>query len=147
MARLGLPTIGPCHTAFGFSTSGTALSLGIRRSVWEALTAAERAIIEACCTEEFHRSLALARTSEATARAALAAAGTTFDSLPSGVLSGFAAAADEVVATLGRGGREARKIHANYMEFKRGLSPGPLTARPAGATDNAVMARNRALTM
>ena len=45
----------------GFHRGGMALSLAVRRSVWEAMSAADRAIFEACAAQEYQLSLAEAR--------------------------------------------------------------------------------------
>ena len=45
----------------GFHRGGMALSLAVRRGVWDAISAADRAIFEACAAQEYHLSLADAR--------------------------------------------------------------------------------------
>lgn len=45
----------------GFHRGGVAMSLDVRRSVWDAISGADRAIFEACAAQEYHLSLAEAR--------------------------------------------------------------------------------------
>ena len=72
-----------CWTGFGINTNGTALSLGIRRDLWDAFSASDRAIFEGAAAEAFRFSLAEARVHEPILRKVLAETrGVQFGRLP-----------------------------------------------------------------
>ncbi len=130
--RLGLPAVAPFHMGFGLNTAGTALSLGMRRSLWDSLSAADRAIFEVCAGAAFQRALGDVRAHETILRRRLAASGVTFDTLAAPILDAFATATDGVMANVFQGGSAARKIHESYMEFKASLVAFPIR-RPIAA--------------
>lgn len=129
---LGLPQVARHHVGLGINTSGTALSLGIRRTLWERLDAGDQAIIEACAAEELQTSLGEARAHEAAVRHALVTAhDVSFESMPGSIMTRISEASDSVVADLGASSRTARRIAGSYMAFRRaisGLEPPPADA-------------------
>jgi TRAP-type mannitol/chloroaromatic compound transport system substrate-binding protein len=55
---LGLAKVAPVSTGASISRSGTALSLGIRHQLWDAMPASDRAMLEAAATAELQTALA-----------------------------------------------------------------------------------------
>jgi len=109
----------------GFKRDGVVLSLEVGLSLWERMSAADQAILEACAAEEHRLSLA-----EAYAHALLAAPAETPAKWP--VRLGFSAelsraleaAARDAVAGLARSSDVARRIHDSHQAFRRMLGGG-----------------------
>jgi TRAP-type mannitol/chloroaromatic compound transport system substrate-binding protein len=103
----------------GFHRGGTALSLTVRRDVWEAMSAADRAIFEAGSAQDYHLSLA-----EARAHALLAGQVAAPAKWPvrlawtDAVADAFDAALAEVVEALAAVDGSARRIHDSYQAFR-----------------------------
>jgi TRAP-type mannitol/chloroaromatic compound transport system substrate-binding protein len=103
----------------GFHRGGMLLSLAVRKSVWDAMSAADRAIFEACGAQEYHLSLADARAHaliagqiEAPAKWPVRFA---WSDEVSDVLDQAVA---EVVERIAAGDPSARRIHDSYQAFR-----------------------------
>jgi len=120
---LGIPNAAKFHIGLGINNAGTALSFGVRRSLWDRLDAADQAIFEACAAEEWRLSLAESRAHENVLRDVLREAhGVKLESLPGDLMAALSGAADDVVA--GNAGRsaDAGRVHERYMAFRKALS-------------------------
>jgi TRAP-type mannitol/chloroaromatic compound transport system substrate-binding protein len=112
----------------GFNRHGLLLSLDIARPLWDGLSAADRAIFEACAVEAYQLSLTEARAHELIA-AQVETPGKWPVRLawPDRVAEAFdqttAAAVERMAAT----DPSARRIHDSYQAFRR-LLGGPATA-------------------
>jgi TRAP-type mannitol/chloroaromatic compound transport system substrate-binding protein len=107
----------------GFTPEGLVLALNVRRSLWEAMDAADRAIFEACAAQEYQVSLA-----DAHAHALMAAQiespakWPVRHALPVQLGHALEAAADDVVARMAGTDEAARRIHDSYAAFRRMLA-------------------------
>jgi TRAP-type mannitol/chloroaromatic compound transport system substrate-binding protein len=121
---LGLPIApGPLAERFyepGFHRGGVALSLDIRGAVWQAMSAGDRAIFEACSVEEYHLSLAEAR-AHTTLLRQIEAASKWPVRLPwsDGVVNALDRALADVVQRIAAGDADARRIDDSYQAFRR----------------------------
>ena len=112
----------------GFNRHGLLLSLGVAKPLWDGLSAADRAIFEACAAEAYQLSLTEARAHELIA-AQVETPGKWPVRLtwPSRMASAFdqtmAAAVERMAAT----DPSARRIHDSYQAFRR-LLGAPATA-------------------
>lgn len=128
---LGVPRVAKHVAGFSLSSAGTALSLAIRRGVWDDLGASDQTIITACTAEALRLSLAETRAHEALVRTTLAARyGVRFARPNPSAAAAIARLADAVVADLaGRDDRAAR-ISASYMAFRTAIGVGPAAGGP-----------------
>jgi TRAP-type mannitol/chloroaromatic compound transport system substrate-binding protein len=128
---LGVPRVAKHVAGFSLSPAGTALSLAVRRGVWDDLGASDQTIIAACAAEELRLSLAETRAHEALVRTTLAARyGVRFAPPDPGSAAAIARLADAVVADLaGRDDRTAR-ISASYMAFRTSIGVDPASGPP-----------------
>ncbi len=109
-----------CWTGFGINTNGTALSLGIRRDLWDAFSASDRAIFEGAAAEAFRFSLAEARVHEPILRKVLAETrGVQFGRLPEEDRELLRRVAEVIVADVATTDAQSRAINASYMAFRR----------------------------
>ncbi len=133
-SAIGIAQVAEHHTAFGVTRYGSALSLGLAKSLWDSLPVADRAIFAACAAEEHRTSLAEARGHEMIMRTALRANGLGFSNLPEDVADAIERVADAVVAHVAGVDARAGRINASYMAFKSATGTGPETVRePATA--------------
>ena len=103
----------------GFHRGGVAMSLDVRRSVWDAISGADRAIFEACAAQEYHLSLAEARAHAMLAGQIAAPAKwpvrLAWADVVSDAFDGALAEALEGIAAKDAG---ARRIHDSYQAFR-----------------------------
>jgi TRAP-type mannitol/chloroaromatic compound transport system substrate-binding protein len=123
---LGLAAVAPYAVGASVNRHGSALSLGMRRSLWDGLTASDRTMFEtaaaaelqlALAEEETHRRLLLP---EPHARATWL--------LARELERGIRRVADAVVAQLAASDAHAQRINAGYVAFRRlveGNEPQP----------------------
>ncbi len=128
-ANMVLGLAGPARyvIGFGLAPAGSALALGVRRSLWESLAPADQSLFAACAAEEFRLTLAESRAHEAMLRRSLAEVrGIRAKPFPEDVLGALSGVADAVVAHAAGGDRTAARINASYMAFRQavtGLEP------------------------
>jgi TRAP-type mannitol/chloroaromatic compound transport system substrate-binding protein len=112
----------------GFNRHGQLLSLAIAKRLWDDMSAADRAIFEACAIEAYHLSLTDAR-----AHALIASQVETPAkwpvrlAWPSGMAAAFDQAASELVERIAATDSASRRIHDSYQAFRRLLGE-PATA-------------------
>jgi TRAP-type mannitol/chloroaromatic compound transport system substrate-binding protein len=112
----------------GFNRNGLLLSLGVARGLWDGMSAADRAIFEACAAQEYQLSL-----TDAAAHALIAsqvAAPTKWPvrlAWPSGLAEALDQAAAEVVERIAATDAASRRIHDSFRAFRRFLGD-PATA-------------------
>ena len=112
----------------GFNRNGLLLSLGVARHLWDGMSAADRAIFEACAALEYHLSL-----TDAAAHALIASqveAPSKWPvrlAWPSRLAEAFDRAAAEVVERIAAADATSRRIHDSYRAFRRMLGE-PATA-------------------
>jgi TRAP-type mannitol/chloroaromatic compound transport system substrate-binding protein len=106
-------------TRFAFNPQGSALSLGVRRTLWETFSTSDRAVFEACAAEETrlwladalaHRRIAWRTLVERHGVVPLPAGGQQAATL--------ARAAEEAVTTLAGSSPRAQRIDASYRAFR-----------------------------
>ena len=103
----------------GFHRGGVASSLDVRRSVWDAISGADRAIFEACAAQEYHLSLAEARAHAMLAGQIAAPAKWPVRLAWAEVVSdAFDQALAEVVEGVAAKDPGARRIHDSYQAFR-----------------------------
>jgi TRAP-type mannitol/chloroaromatic compound transport system substrate-binding protein len=106
------------YTRFAFNPRGSALSLGVRRSLWETFSPADRAVFEACAAEETRLSLAEALAHRRIAWRMLAERHGVTPELGRNRFAGsLARAAEEARAALADSSRRAQRIDASYRAF------------------------------
>ncbi len=114
--------------ARAFNDNGTALSLGVRRSLWEGVGAADRAVIEACAAEAYQHALAesaMHRFIES--EVAPTAKWPAVHALPVSVAAAVRDATAEVLERVAATDEAARRIHGSYQAF-RAMLDEPQTA-------------------
>lgn len=109
--------------------TGTALSLGLSRGVWDGMSAGDRAIVSAVCSAELHLVLA----EEKAHRKLLLAPvmqGRTDPERPYELLNAISRVSDGVVAHLAALDVRTQRINASYTAFRRalGIKPHVLSA-------------------
>jgi TRAP-type mannitol/chloroaromatic compound transport system substrate-binding protein len=112
----------------GVNRHGQLLSLAIAKRLWDGMSAADRAIFEACAIEAYHLSLTDAR-----AHALIASQVETPAkwpvrlAWPNGMAEAFDQAAAETVERIAATDPASRRIHDSYQAFRRMLGE-PATA-------------------
>lgn len=108
---------------FGLAPAGSTLSLGIRRTLWDSLGAADQALFAACAAEEFRLTLAESRAHEAMLRRTLTEVhGIRIKPLPEDVLGALSGVADAVVAHAASRDRSSVRIDGSYMGFRHAVT-------------------------
>ena len=103
----------------GLNASGAALSLDVRRQVWDGLGAADQAIFEACAAEAYALSLAEAQGHEMMAAQFAATAKWPVRSALGGELrAALKRTAGEVLAQVAGYDADARRIHDSHQAFR-----------------------------
>jgi TRAP-type mannitol/chloroaromatic compound transport system substrate-binding protein len=103
----------------GFHRGGTAVSLAVRKSVWDGTGPADQAVLEACAAQEYHLSLA-----EARAHALLAGQVAAPAKWPvrlawtPAVMDALDEALAEVLERIAAGDPSGRRIHDSYQAFR-----------------------------
>ena len=112
----------------GFNRNGLLLSLGVKKHLWDGMSAADRAIFEACAAQEYHLSL-----TDAAAHALIASQVATPSkwpvrlAWPGRLAEALDQAAAEVVEHIAATDAASRRIHDSYRAFRRMLDE-PATA-------------------
>lgn len=102
--------------------TGTAISLGISRRLWDGMSHADRVIFSACATEAYRLAIAEADAHERIILKALCDLhGVTVTALPAQIRTALGPITEAVVAMLAAASPQARRINASYMAFRRGL--------------------------
>lgn len=103
----------------GFHRGGMMLSLDVRKPLWESMSESERAIFEACATQEYHLSAAEARAhSLIAARVAAPAKWPVRLEFPDAVADALDQVCAEILEDFSATGAEARRIHDSYQAFR-----------------------------
>jgi len=106
----------------GFQRNGTLLSLDVAKPLWDGMSAADRAIFEACAAQEYHLSL-----TDAAAHALIASQVEAPSKWPvrlawsSTLAEAFDQAAAEAVGRIAATDPASRRIHDSYQAFRRML--------------------------
>lgn len=112
--------------------SGTAISLGIRRGLWDSMSQADRTIFSACASEAYRLAIA---ESEAHERIILKALidlhGVSATTLPAEIRTALAPISEAVVAMLAAASPQSQRINTSYMAFRRAVG----SQRPTPASD------------
>jgi TRAP-type mannitol/chloroaromatic compound transport system substrate-binding protein len=117
---LGLHRSATHYYGLGLNTGGLTLSLRLQRRHWDAMSAADQAILEAVAAQQAALALADIRGHDRLARQAMERMpGLTVDHFPSDVVTQISRAADHIVADLGASSPQARRIHGSYMAFRK----------------------------
>jgi TRAP-type mannitol/chloroaromatic compound transport system substrate-binding protein len=104
----------------GLHRAGMTLSLDVRRPVWEAMSAADQTIIEACASQEYQLSLAEARAHALIAAQVAAPAKWPLRlALPEAVVDALETALAEVVEGIAGSDPAGRRIHDSYQAFRQ----------------------------
>lgn len=129
---LGLPRAARHLNGFGILEGGMALSLGIRRALWDSLGERDRAIVSAVVAEAREITFAELRAHEKPLRSLLRESlGVTFSPFPSDVAMAIDRVSEAVVADLDNIDATARRINRSYHAFRNaawGLETGALEA-------------------
>jgi TRAP-type mannitol/chloroaromatic compound transport system substrate-binding protein len=105
------------------------LSLDVRRQVWDGLSAADQAILEACAAEAYMLGLAEAQAHDLmAAQVASTAKWPVKSELGAELAASLRHAADEAMAELTGYDADARRIHDSYQAFRAMLGPTPPSA-------------------
>ena len=104
----------------GFHETGTVLSFGMNRGVWDGLTSSEQAIIENATTAENNFDLAEFNANNASALATLLNEhGVTLVEFSDELFAGMGAAARDVLSTVGNADPQTKKIYESFMAFRK----------------------------
>jgi TRAP-type mannitol/chloroaromatic compound transport system substrate-binding protein len=113
----------------GLDPAGSAVVLSIRRPLWEAMSAGDRAVLEAVAAEAWSLSLAESRGHERIVTQVLEQRPSlAVGRLPSALRSAWDAAAQGYAHELAASSQQITRIHDSYMAWRRqlGLDGGPL---------------------
>lgn len=111
--------------AGGLSRHGAALSLGIGRSLWDELGAADREIFAAIAATEFQLSLASERAHAAVLANVMARGGGPASvSWPADIATALSRVSSAVIAHVARSDAKAGRISASYEAFASALGSG-----------------------
>ena len=104
----------------GFHETGTILSFGINKGIWDGLTAGERAIIENAATAENNYDLAEFNANNAKAlNTLLTEHGVELVEFSDDLFREMGTAARDVLSTVGNTDPETKKIYDSYMAFRK----------------------------
>jgi TRAP-type mannitol/chloroaromatic compound transport system substrate-binding protein len=122
---LGLHAAAPFSTGTSISRTGIALSLGMRRALWDAMPPSDQAMFMAAAAAELQLALA----EEEAHRALLRPQASPSNTWPIAAELAHAvqSVADAVVAHMAGTDAHARRINASYEAFRRmvgGIGPG-----------------------
>jgi TRAP-type mannitol/chloroaromatic compound transport system substrate-binding protein len=128
----GLHTHAKIHIGQGISNAGSTYALSVRRSLWEKLPAADRALLEACAAEETRNMLSETTALNPIARAALAQEhGVAFEHFSGALIGALSRAADDVVAEVAATDPKSRRIDDSFMSFREQMTGlGRRASRP-----------------
>ena len=104
----------------GFHETGTVLSFGMNRGVWDSLSSSEQAIIENATTAENNYDLAEFNANNASALDTLLTEhGVELVEFSDEVFKGMGEAARDVMSTVGATDPDTKKIYDSYMAFRK----------------------------
>lgn len=128
---LGLRPVAPFAVGTSINRHGSALSLGMRRALWEGLSRGDQALIESAAAAELQLSLA----EEEAHRHLLAPAPSAAATWPiaADLERAISRVADAVVAHVAASDSRAQRINAGYAAFRNAVLASE-TAPYAGAT-------------
>jgi TRAP-type mannitol/chloroaromatic compound transport system substrate-binding protein len=126
---LGILTHAGHATGATINRGGTALSLGFSRSLWDAMSAGDRAIVSAICSAELHTAIAEEQAHRQLLLAPLRQRRLK-EGAPRDIASAVSRVSDAVVAHLAATDAATQRINASYTAFRRaiGLKPVVLSA-------------------
>ena len=115
----GLYAAAPYYTYPGFHEPGMALSVGMRRDIWDAMPAADQALIGAAMAAENSIATAEFEARNAAALATLTSRhGVELARLPNEVLNAIGVAAGDVVFDAGNSDGFARRVYESYIAHR-----------------------------
>ncbi len=104
----------------GFHETGTVLSFGINKGVWDGLSASEQAIIESAATAENNYDLAEFNANNATALTTLLDQhGVELVEFSDDLFRGMGEAARDVLSTVGNTDPQTKEIYDSFMAFRK----------------------------
>jgi TRAP-type mannitol/chloroaromatic compound transport system substrate-binding protein len=113
----------------GLNAGGAVLSLDVRRQIWDGLSVADQAILEACAAEAHMQGLAEAQAHDLMAtQIASTTKWPVKSTLGAQLSASLHRAAGKVLAELAGHDPDARRIHDSYQAFRAMLDPTPPTA-------------------
>lgn len=102
--------------------TGTAITLGISRRLWESLSQSEKVIFAACASEAYRLSVAEADAHERIILSALCSLhGVSAATAPAKIRSALPPITEAVVAMLAAASPRAERINVSYMAFRRAV--------------------------
>ena len=126
---LGIFERHPHAVGAAINLSGTALSLGFTRTVWDAMSAGDQAVISAVCSAELHTVIAEERAHRQLLLGPLLD-GKPEPPRPFELTNAISRVSDGVVAHLAAHDARTQRINASFMAFRRaiGIKPHVLSA-------------------
>jgi TRAP-type mannitol/chloroaromatic compound transport system substrate-binding protein len=119
----GLHAHAKVHVGQGINNGGSGYALGIRRTLWETMTAADQALFELCAAEATRNMLAETTALDGIARTVLTSEhGVRFERFSGDLICALAQAADDVVADAAASDGKARRINDSFMAFREQLT-------------------------
>jgi TRAP-type mannitol/chloroaromatic compound transport system substrate-binding protein len=119
----GLHTAAKIHIGQGISNAGSTYSLSVRRTLWEQLSVADQALLEACAAEETRNMLSETTALNPVARAAMVQEhGTTFEHFSGELIGALSRAADDVLAEVASTDAKSRRIDDSFMAFREQMT-------------------------
>jgi TRAP-type mannitol/chloroaromatic compound transport system substrate-binding protein len=119
----GLHTAAKIHIGQGISNAGSTYSLSVRRTMWEQLSTADQAVLEACAAEETRNMLSETTALNPMARAALVQEhGVRFEHFSGELIGALSRAADDVVADVASTDAKSRRIDDSFMAFREQMT-------------------------
>lgn len=115
---LGFDRVAKLNYYPGWHQTYTASHLVIHEQRWQAITPAQRAILETACTAGVTRNLAKSEAKQGPVLAGFAAKGVTAVRLPLPILRELQAVADEVLAEEAANDDDFRRIHDSQRAFR-----------------------------
>ena len=120
---LGFDRITPYNYFPGWHQTFTSNHLLISIDAWQALSAADRAMLETACTAGVARGLAHSESLQGPVIAGFKSRGVTVTRLPDALLRELAATADEVMAEQAAGDEDFRRVWASQKAFRAKYDP------------------------
>jgi TRAP-type mannitol/chloroaromatic compound transport system substrate-binding protein len=119
----GLHTGAKIHIGQGITNTGSTFTLNVRRSLWEQLSSADQALLEACAAEETRNMLSETTALNPIARTSLSQEhGVTFSHFSGELIGALSRTADAVVANVAGSDAKARRIDDSFMSFREQLT-------------------------
>ena len=115
---LGFDRVAKLNYYPGWHQTYTAAHLVVHRQRWQALTAAQRAVIDTACTAGVTRNLANSEAKQGAVLAGFPAKGVTAIRLPEPILRELQAVADDVMTQEAANDEDFRVIHESQLAFR-----------------------------